>query len=585
MFRIRRSTPVARRARGAARRSRGEARRSRFVGVAVAASALCATTFAGIAVASPPVGAATSVTSPAQTLTVPTARHHRYRHGAVPRRTRDVGGVQALHAESAALSPVGTAALPARRAGRKLLTYGGGLTSGGLVGAGVTTGQPRVYLVFMGGQWGSASTDGAGREVFSGDPSALAPALQEFFGGLGTNGETWSGVMTQYCDGAAVGAASCTQGDAMIPHPTGGVLAGVWYDSSASATSQEAAGLTGNQLAAEAEAAATRFGNTDQTSNRDTQYVIVSPTGTDPDGWNNPTTGYCAYHDDSHDPSITGGGPVAGPIVAFTNLPYVPDAGASCGAGSVNVPGTLDGATEAASHEYAETITDQFPEANPPGGWSNASGAETGDLCAYVSAPAVGPAFDLVLATGTVAVQGTWSNRANGGKGACSDGEPDFVFVPSISSVAPKWAPAGTAVTIAGANLGGASSVTFAGTPAAVVADTPFAVTAIVPAGAANGVVTVVSPLGTVSSTTVFTVVPSITSFSPASAPRGGTVTITGSGLGAAKKVSIGGKKAVVISDTPTAIVATVPARASTGSVVVVGKHGKAVSGTVLTVT
>ncbi len=553
--------------------------------VALGLPALGMASLGGAATALPAVaGAATSV-PPGQTLTVPTAGHHHYRHGAVPRRTADVSGVHALVVGPTPLAPTAPAARAAQRVGRKQLAYGGGLTAGGLVGAGVTTGRPEVYLVFMGGQWGTASTDGAGREVFTGDPAALAPALQQFFGGLGTDGETWSGVMTQYCDGAAVGASSCRQGDAMIPHPTGGVLAGVWYDNSTSATDQEAAGLTGNQLAAEAEAAATRFGNTDQTSNRDTQYVIVSPTGTDPDGWNSPTTGYCAYHDDSHDPSITGGGPVSGPIVAFTNLPYVPDAGGSCGAGTVNAPGTLDGATEAASHEYAETLTDQFPETNPPGGWTNASGAETGDLCAYVSAPAVGPAFDLVLATGTVAVQGTWSNRANGGKGACSDGEPDFVFVPSITSVAPKRAQAGAAVTIAGANLGGAESVSFGGAVAVIVADTPSAVTAIVPTGAADGVVTVVSPLGTASSPAVFFVAPSITSFSPASAPRGGTVTITGSGLGAAKKVSIGGKKAVVLSDTPTAIVATVPARASTGSVVVVTKHGKAVSATALTVT
>ncbi len=578
MFRTRRSTPGS-------RRTRGPALRSRTAAVTVAATALCATALAGVTAAVPSVAVgAAGASTPAQALTVPTAHHHRYRHGAVPRRTRDVSGVQALLADPGAQSPVGTAGPAASRAGRKLLTYGGGLTAGGLVGAGVTTGQPRVYLVFMGGQWGTASTDGAGREAFTGDPAALAPALQEFFGGLGTNGETWSGVMTQYCDGAAVRAASCAQGDAMIPHPTGGVLAGIWYDSSTSATNQEAAGLTGNQLAAEAEAAASRFGNTDQASNRDTQYVIVSPTGTDPDGWSSPTTGYCAYHDDTHDPSIGGGGPVAGPIAAFTNLPYVPDAGASCGAGSVNVPGTLDGATEAASHEYAETLTDQFPESSPPGGWTDASGAENGDLCAYVSAPAVGPAFDLVLATGTVAVQGTWSNRAGAGKGACSDGEPDFAFVPSVSSVAPKSAAAGATVTITGSNLGGATSVAFAGTTASVLVDTPSAITAVVPAGAADGPVTVVSTLGTATSSAVFHLAPSIDSFAPTSASPGGTVTIVGSGLGTAKKVTIGGKRSVVTSETATQIVVVVPARASSGPIVVLGKYGKATSATALTV-
>jgi serine protease len=545
------------------------------------ATVLCATALAGVTVPEAPAGAATAST-PTQTLTVPTARHHGYRHGAVPRRTRDVRGVEALLAGSAASGSAGSST----RSRRKLLTYGGGVLApgSGLSGAGVTTGQSKVYLVFMGSQWGTETVGGSGVATFGGDPDGLAPALQQLYNGLGTDGETWSGVMTQYCDGTAVGATTCSLGDAMIPHPVGGVLAGIWYDSSTPATAQETAGLTGSQLAAEAEAAATQFGNVDQVSNRDAQYVIVSPTGTDPDGWANPANGYCAYHDDSHDPTIDGAGPVSGPTVAFTNLPYVPDAGTSCGAGSVNSPGTLDGATEAASHEYAETLTDQFPEAKPPGGWTNASGAETGDLCAYVAAPAVGHVFDLTVATGTVAVQGTWSNRANAGKGACSDGEPDFAFAPVVASVSPASGAAGSTVTITGTYLGGVTAAAFAGTPATILAVTATTVTVTVPSGAADGPVTVTGPLGTGVSATVFHLAPSITSFAPLSAARGGTVTITGSGLGAAKKATVGGRRAVVTSDTATQIQITVPARAATGPIVVVTKYGTASGPTALTV-
>ena len=534
-----------------------------------------------MAVAVSPAGAVTAST-PAQTLTVPTALHHGYRHGAVPRRTRDVAGVRALLA-----GPASSSAAASGRAARvsgKFLSYGGGLTAGNLVTAGVTTGQPKIYLVFMGSQWGTESTDPAGDRVFSGDTTAMAPQLQRFFAGLGTAGETWSGVLTQYCDGAPVGATVCTQGDTLVPHPTAGVLAGVWYDATPTATAQEAAGLTGHQLAAEAEAAATRFGNGDQASNRDAQYVIVSPHGTNPDGWADPKTGYCAYHDDTHDPTITGGGPVSGPIAAFTNMPYVPDAGASCGSGTVNTPGILDGATEAASHEYAETMTDQFPETTPTGGWTDARGAENGDLCAYVSAPAAGPAFNLVLATGTIAVQGTWSNRADGGRGACSDGEPDYAFTPVVSSVSPASAVAGTPVTITGTNLSGVTSVSFAGSSATIVSDSTTAVTALVPAGAADGAVTVVGPLGTATSAVVFHLAPSIDSFAPASATRRGTVTIDGSGLGTVKKVTIGGKRAVIVSESATRIVVTVPSRATTGSLVIVSRYGTATGATALTV-
>ena len=271
--------------------------------------------------------------------------------------------------------------------------YGGGLTAGGLVGAGVTTGQPGGLPRVHGRAVGDRVDRRGGQVPFSDDPDGLAPALQTLYAGIGTGGEQWSGTMTQYCDGAPVGATACEEGDTQIPYPTGGVLAGVWYDDSVDGrTAEEKAGPTGHQLAAEAEAAATHFGNTDQAANRDAQYVIASPTGTDPDGWDNQTDGYCAYHDDTHDTSIDGGGAVAGPIVAFTNLPYVPDAGYDCGAGDLNTPGTLDGATEAASHEYAETITDQFPEADPAPGWMDAEGEEVADLCAYL---ATGPGRDV----------------------------------------------------------------------------------------------------------------------------------------------------------------------------------------------
>jgi len=544
---------------------------ARTVAVLAASVLSAGTAVAALAGPATSAGAATSTPSGSVVLTVPTANHHGYRHGAVPRRTRDVAAVTALGS-----APVAPGTQAAGTVVSKLLHYGGGLTAGGLTAAGVTTGQPQVYLVFMGSQWGVESTV-AGQQTFTGDADGFAPALQRFYAGLGTGGETWSGVMTQYCDGAAFGATTCSPGDSSVPYPTGGVLSGIWYDNSTAATNEESANLTGNQLAAEAEAAATYFGNTDQASNRNTQYVIVSPTGTNPDGWMDPGTGYCAYHDDTHDPTITGGGPVAGPIVAFTNLPYVPDAGFSCGSDTVNgSAGILDGATEAASHEYAETLTDQFPESTPPGGWSDTSGAENGDLCAYVSAPAVGPMFNLVLADGTVAVQGTWSNRANSGRGACSDGAPITTFAPTIHSFTPVKAVAGSRVTITGTNLGGATSVTFAGTAAAITADTTTSVTVTVPAGAGNGVLAVTTPWGTASSTRAFDLAPSISSFAPTTVARGGTLTISGSGLGAAMRVTVGGRLATIASDTVSQIVVTVSTRAVSGSVTVATSFGSA---------
>ncbi len=537
---------------------------------------------AGVMMAPADVAAAATASGTTGTtvlLTDPTGNHHAYRHGAVPRRLHVRVSAATMDRQKASRHESSTLSA-------KSLRYGGGASAAPLLGAGVTTGQPKVYLVFMGSQWGTAGQNSAGQTSFTGDPNKMAPALQTFFAGLGTNGETWSNIFSQYCDGAATGAASCSPGDANIPYPTGQVLQGVWFDSSTTATSATAAGATGNQLALEAEAAATHFGNTTQASNRNAQYVIVSPTGTNPDGWADSRYGYCAYHDDTEDPFITGGGPVAGPVVAFTNLPYVPDAGASCGAASVNSPGTLDGATEAASHEYAETLTDQFPGYSPTPGWLTIKGAEIGDMCSYLAASASGAAFNLSLATGTVAVQGMWSNLANNGKGSCVDGEVPFTYSSTITSVAPGASTAGANVTISGTNLASASHVLFGGVAGTVVSATDSAVVATVPAAAVDGVVSVVTTLGTATSPKAFHVAPTVTSFSPTSGAKGSavSVTISGSGLAAAKKVLIGGKKALVTSDTATTIVATVSTKASSGVVSVSTKYGTAVAAASYTV-
>ena len=94
--------------------------------------------------------------------------------------------------------------------------------------------------------------------------------------------------------------------------------------------------------------------------------------------------------------------------IAFTNMPYVTDVGASCGENFINAgtAGHDDGFSIVNGHEYAETSTDQ----NPAGGWTNtASGEENGDLCAWSSGPGA-PAANLSLTTGTFAMQSTWGN-------------------------------------------------------------------------------------------------------------------------------------------------------------------------------
>jgi hypothetical protein len=323
------------------------------------------------------------------------AYSHPYRHGVTPTRATAQKMANWAHAHP------NVAAASANN-----LTYGGAID-----GIGVTTGPEKVYLVFYGSQWGTQGTNSSGYTTLSGDPSGEAPDLQGFFKGLGTGNELWSGVMTQYCEGVAAGAQTCPASNtAHVGYPTGGALAGVWVDESAASPST----ASGHQLGVEAVNAAAHFGNTTAAANRNAQYVVISPHGTNPDNWL--TQGFCAWHDYNGDSTLSGGA-VSSSFgdISFTNLPYITDQGASCGQNFVNSNGTLDGVTIVEGHEYAETVTDQ----NPAGGWTDSSGAENGDKCAWVTPGTSGGSFDLSLTTGTYAVQTTWGNDGSGGSGAC----------------------------------------------------------------------------------------------------------------------------------------------------------------------
>jgi len=297
---------------------------------------------------------------------------HQYRYGVMPTRecADQMSTWESAHPYSAPTSDT--------------LAYGGGVD-----GVGVTSGVPRVYLVFYGSQW----AQGGG-----GDPLGASTFLQALFTGLGSNEERWSGTMTQYCDGPGVqkGATRCDPG--ATPHvgyPKQGALAGVWFD-----TAQPApANATTTEISQEAVNAAAHFGNTTPEANRYAQYFIVSPAGTHPDGFGLTGENFCGWHYYVRTPFGD---------VAYSNLPYVSDAGRSCGVKFINSgsQGELDAFSLVAGHEYAETLTDQFP----PGGWTNpVSGEEAADPCAWISS-GPGHAKNIKLGTSSFAMQSIWSN-------------------------------------------------------------------------------------------------------------------------------------------------------------------------------
>ncbi|MDH6114848.1 hypothetical protein P3T36_001199 [Kitasatospora sp. MAP12-15] len=331
---------------------------------------------------------------------------HAYRHGAVPtlQQTAKMKGWATTHAATAAAT------------GPETLSYGGGVD-----GIGVQSGHSKVYLVFYGSQWGTQGSDASGNATFSGDPSGVAPVTQQMFKGIGTNNELWSADLTQWCDGpnVATGATSCPSNANFIPYQAGGVLSGIWYDNSAASPSA----ATGNQLAQEGIKAAGHFGNTTAAANRDAYYVVMSPHGTDPDGYQDPNTGYCAWHDWNGDTTLTGGAAASSyGDIAFSNQPYNTDQGAGCGVGFVNSPGTTDGYTMTLGHEWHEMMSDQ----NPAGGWTNHTGdatyngQENSDECAWLKPGTTGGAANIAFGTGTFAEQASWSNDTN----ACSISHP-----------------------------------------------------------------------------------------------------------------------------------------------------------------
>jgi|SRR5579863_10124 len=264
------------------------------------------------------------------------------------------------------------------------LTYHGGTADGAAGTIGVET-APKIYLVLWGSQW-------------SNDPSGEAGILQEFLSSIGNS--SWLNSVTQYCEDVATGTTFCNGAGTAAGNPKGILpTAGAWYDNASAAPSRPKQ----SQLAAEAVRAAQHFGNTTATSNASVQYVIATAHGNNSSGFGRQ---YCAYHSST---SSTVGN------VAYTNLPYITDAGASCGA-NFNGLGADAGITIVEGHEAGETITDQFPST----GWLDSGGAENGDKCAWITS-GQGAAAKVTFTTTnyTFPVQSLWSNAYNSGHGGC----------------------------------------------------------------------------------------------------------------------------------------------------------------------
>ena len=254
-------------------------------------------------------------------------------------------------------------------------------------GGGPVQHTPHVYLVFWGPKWGTSTY------------TAAKTFVTKFFTDLGQPSDYWSTTVEQYGDKTG--------------HPTfgKGLLVSTYWDKSTPEKS-----VNNTNLGAEAAAAVNWLHITDT---NDANVVIAAQQGTCFAASGGVTfagscgtpqaSGYCAFHDwdvNTANSSL---------YLPWENLPYQPDAGAGCGQGFINTPGTDDGYSITGGHELMEAITDPIGT-----GWLDTadtiSGGEVADKCAWGGQlwGDSDPYGNVTLGGGTFAMQSLWSNAVSG---------------------------------------------------------------------------------------------------------------------------------------------------------------------------
>ena len=242
----------------------------------------------------------------------------------------------------------------------------------------------RIYISSWGTEWTGGFTS-------KGVTSAAARTYVEgFFGNVG--GSNWINTDNQYCQGVPSGTTNCASySTAVYITNAGGQFAGSWAD-----TTTVPANPTQSDIAAAADRLRLQFG---QGADANATYMVFTPSGKSMSGFG---TQWCAWHSSAS---------TAAGRIAYAYIPFMPDAGASCGAGFVNAGNYLDGFSIVAGHEYEEAKSDPFPN----GGWLDRNGAENADKCAWNSL-----SNNISLGGNNYAVQPLWSNKKPG----CVIGSP-----------------------------------------------------------------------------------------------------------------------------------------------------------------
>jgi YD repeat-containing protein len=259
--------------------------------------------------------------------------------------------------------------------------------------------------------------------------------------------------------------------------------------------------------------------------------------------------------------------------------------GARTGTVIVEVPGK---ASNTVSFTVKPLITSISPSSATPGTVVTINGSGFGAGCGQSSCASItfsgsgvdtnwtsfsDTAITLQVPAGTTSGNVTVKTAA----GLVSAGASFTVPAPVLTNLTPNAGPVGSVVIIAGSSFGSLTpaGVSFNGVSATVYSQVDTGIEVIVPVGATSGNVTVTAD-GQTSNTLAFTVTaqpaPVISGVSPAAAPLGSAVTITGTKFGTTQgnsTVSFNGALASPTAWSDTMIVAPVPPGATTGNIVV----------------
>jgi hypothetical protein len=278
-------------------------------------------------------------------------------------------------------------------------------------------------------------------------------------------------------------------------------------------------------------------------------------------------------------------------IVSPTEVMGTTPAGTGTADVVIGAQGGVSQTTAADQFTYiaAPRVTSISPSRGPTSGGttvtitgSNLSGATAVNFGASVATIISVDSASQVTATAPAGSSGTVDVRVTSAGGTSPTvGGDQFTYVPAplLGVISPNSGPSvgGTAVTIAGADLSGATSVTFGGVPATIVADTPAIVSVVSPAGTGTVDIRITTAGGTsdIVENDQFTYIalPGINSVSPNRGPEAGgtSVTITGGGFTGASEVKFGAADAASITvNSASSITATTPPGTGTVDVTVV---------------